>query len=588
MAVLAFTRVSAAGSELYLDFNAANGGDGSSNQPFNKLIDAVSNASAGDTILVKPGTYAITPSQAENSGYLSIQGFKPSKASCDARTPETMVTIKPAPGGNVVIKPTANFGWRQFLRIGDARCINFDGDNRTTIDGAGFNFDDNISLVYIYESENIIFENTVVQNGKGRGISYYNTNNGRDDVYIRGNTVTGIHYRTIGGYGDYNYIEDNDVYNNALANENGKISGSGWPGVIQTTNDYQTLEYSNNVFIRGNHVHDNWGEGIITNFVNGAEITGNTVANNYSINIYLDNGSDVLVSGNYIYNDTNKFERPDRRGVTASGITWTSENYGGYPPTILPENLTIENNLIVGGRYGLSYIHAWRGGNDNLNSYKNIWIRHNTIKDSEVMPILMEATRNTQTPSGNRLQNNLIFKGNSQNCNNYDSNMVGNFATYCIGNNDFNSWTVGGNYWVETNNSNDPMLAGGNLSAGQDPTSFVPKVDSPVAYGANNVGVSTDYFGNPRGNSGKTAGFAEPASTTTSSSSSSSMACIGDYNFDGAVEIQDFSVFASNYRKDNIVCSLDLINNDCYLNLNDLSVFAQQYKNPGACQNAQI
>lgn len=55
-------------------------------------------------------------------------------------------------------------------------------------------------------------------------------------------------------------------------------------------------------------------------------------------------------------------------------------------------------------------------------------------------------------------------------------------------------------------------------------------------------------------------------------------ACLGDYNSSGMVELSDFIIFGQNYKVANINCSLDLVGNDRYLNIDDFSFFAGKYR----------
>ena len=59
--------------------------------------------------------------------------------------------------------------------------------------------------------------------------------------------------------------------------------------------------------------------------------------------------------------------------------------------------------------------------------------------------------------------------------------------------------------------------------------------------------------------------------------------CLGDYNGDKIVGINDLSTFATNYKQAGISCNLDLVGNNCYLDVLDLSFFAGVYKDEGYC-----
>ncbi len=53
--------------------------------------------------------------------------------------------------------------------------------------------------------------------------------------------------------------------------------------------------------------------------------------------------------------------------------------------------------------------------------------------------------------------------------------------------------------------------------------------------------------------------------------------CDADYNGDGNVNLEDFRIFSDNYKKNDISCSMDLSNEDCYLDIRDFVNFAKIY-----------
>lgn len=62
-------------------------------------------------------------------------------------------------------------------------------------------------------------------------------------------------------------------------------------------------------------------------------------------------------------------------------------------------------------------------------------------------------------------------------------------------------------------------------------------------------------------------------------------ACKADYDGNGTIDINDFAVFAKNYKKENIDCSLDIVNNDCKLDISDFRLLGYIYGQENACQN---
>lgn len=61
------------------------------------------------------------------------------------------------------------------------------------------------------------------------------------------------------------------------------------------------------------------------------------------------------------------------------------------------------------------------------------------------------------------------------------------------------------------------------------------------------------------------------------------VACKADYDHSGVLDASDFLVFAQNYKKSGISCSLDIVGSNCMLDVYDFLVFAQNYKKPSLC-----
>lgn len=55
--------------------------------------------------------------------------------------------------------------------------------------------------------------------------------------------------------------------------------------------------------------------------------------------------------------------------------------------------------------------------------------------------------------------------------------------------------------------------------------------------------------------------------------------CMGDFNHDGFVDKNDLLIFSKNKGKSNIDCQLDLVGNNCLLDIDDFQVFITSYQN---------
>jgi hypothetical protein len=139
--------------------------------------------------------------------------------------------------------------------------------------------------------------------------------------------------------------EGNLVYNNGLSNPRVGGEAETWPAIVNGFG-------ASNIVIANNYIAENYGEGIDFILVRGGLAYGNVVVDNFSVNIYLDNASDVVVDSNFVFNTGNtKFYRD---GMPADGVRIAQEDvYDG--PQNRSQNNTIINNIIVNTGSGFFY-----------------------------------------------------------------------------------------------------------------------------------------------------------------------------------------------------------------------------------------
>lgn len=77
--------------------------------------------------------------------------------------------------------------------------------------------------------------------------------------------------------------------------------------------------------------------------------------------------------------------------------------------------------------------------------------------------------------------------------------------------------------------------------------------------------------------SSATSAFSTSFSSTSSSGGGLSSSCLYDYDNNGIVDAPDFSLFAYNYKQDNINCNNDIFGGDCYIEELDYEIFKQIY-----------
>lgn len=196
------------------------------------------------------------------------------------------------------------------------------------------------------------------------------TNHG-NNVVIQNCDVAGSQSHGIYTDGDNTIIQNNRVHNGVNENRgaNGACVNNQWGSAIKVKIKSNGLPPQNTI-IRNNEVYENCGEGIGFTRGAGGLVEGNTVRDNFSVNIYIDNSYNVRVignksicTGNVLYN---------RSGALPQGILLGVENYAGWgyqlhdiyidsneitlcrpirlyePVAGVPQNVTITNNKFYG------------------------------------------------------------------------------------------------------------------------------------------------------------------------------------------------------------------------------------------------
>ncbi len=413
-------------------------GDGSIGNPFRTLYQAGRAAQPGDTIFVRGGVY----STAKDKLYY-VYG-----------TANLPITVRPYNSETVIF------------------------------DGAGAIIDRTQSVILIGESSHVVFDGFEVRNSTGRGISVYNST----VITVRNNRVHDVQARGISASGDHITIENNEIWNAVLENTNEAKGYAGWSSAL-STNERPDGSWSTDITIRGNIVHDSWGEGITPGHAQFVRIDGNTVFNTYSVNIYLNLVLNVTVDGNYLYATSEVYNRTDH-GYPAHGISIANEQPVPGGGAFI-RDVTISNNIIVGTGRGINY---WQTGlNAAENTYADVSIFYNTVIYSRHDAIHFDPVDGSHiAPNGVFFQNNIVLNG----ANGVAAN-IGNPA----------GWTITHNDWPD----GIPAVASGAGNIAVDPQfhsavighgtgGFTVPLTSPVVGAGVPVTTLTDFAGNFRAN----------------------------------------------------------------------------------------
>ncbi len=190
------------------------------------------------------------------------------------------------------------------------------------------------------------------------------------------------------------------VNENCLMNWPRGGRSAGWPGALGYVS-------GSNGLIAGNTVYRNHGEGIVTNGSKdlagtiNLEIIGNKVYDNWSANIYIDHGSNIIVDGNLIY-VTSKAPQPALDKSSPSGILNAEEgSYGN--PNGLHDNIII-NNIVIGCHEGFGF---WFDENGNAAAgLKNYLVANNTLVNNLYHGIWVDKGNH----AGSIFRNNIIYQ----------------------------------------------------------------------------------------------------------------------------------------------------------------------------------
>jgi hypothetical protein len=165
-------------------------------------------------------------------------------------------------------------------------------------------------------------------------------------VNVSGFEVTGSMSHAVLISGKHVKFENSSVHNNVLDNGAGNCnptgSTGGWASAVKV------MVGADDVSVRGNQVYENCGEGIgITRGLN-IMVENNTVRDNYSVNIYLDNSPYSTAQNNSV-SCTGIYLRDGRR---PTGIAIAEEAYSGWGAQRHDNNVL--NNSVTGCYDGIS------------------------------------------------------------------------------------------------------------------------------------------------------------------------------------------------------------------------------------------
>ena len=426
-----------------------------------KIQWAVDNATDGDTIIVRDGTYVENVKINKRLTIRSENG--PANCVVQAADPQWNVFEVTADYVNITgfTVTGAYRRWNAGIFLDDSDYCNISDNNIMNNDyGIRFySFSNNNTIInnnitnniYLYSSNNNIIANN---NIKEVYLEYSFNNN-----IINNNVTDSIsHFSS-----DYNIIRDNNVNyirlyssNNSIVQDNNV--GNSYQGIL--------IQYSSNNSIIGNNV-SNCGCGIDLSSSSNNIITGNNVFSNNNQGIYIDSNNNTI---------TNNKVNDNERGIwlsyssdnTLTNNTIINNTYYGISFSNCNENI-IEYNIINLNGKGIDISSS---NNTNIinngfanNKYEGIYLSasNNSIIVNNIISSNKYGIRIEESNNNNIINNTIasnkdygIYSGsysyssnNSIYFNNFIRNNNGSVQAYDAGtNNRWNSTNLG-NYWSD-------------------------------------------------------------------------------------------------------------------------------------------
>jgi hypothetical protein len=279
--------------------------------------------------------------------------------------------------------------------------------------------------VYFYNNDYLTFKGLTIRGSGAGGVWGYGNNITIESCVIKFNGKSAVSFQTAGGKN--NQVLTSHIYHNVLTNwprgNNGYASaGGGWPGTV--------IWWANqNPVARGNIVHMNGGEGLLTYGTQAGVTSGNAlfeqniVYDNWSVNIYVDNKVNGVFRNNFIFDhppNTADYINNDASLAKFSVCMMLADEYNSSDGTNNHANLSgtqVYNNIFAGCRIG---IRDYSEGTPTIQYHglKNTVIANNTIiMPHDATPYNNAGTNifgiylqnNGSNNSNTNIQNNIVY-----------------------------------------------------------------------------------------------------------------------------------------------------------------------------------
>ncbi len=322
-----------------------------------------------------------------------------------------------------------------------------------------------------------VVQNLTLRSSSRIGLSVWGPGSIVHDVVIRDNEIydSVSHGIFVGYQNRIDPIRDILVQGNRI-HHNGRVNEApphtAWP-IASGAGPSTGVSYVDN------DIYKNWGEGLGFFLADHCLARGNRIADNFSVNLYLDNATDCRLEGNFVYSTGDKDFF--RQGFQASGIQIANEFYSISNPSTRNE---IVNNVLFENRWTVRYGSYQLGG-----GLRETLIAHNTAFAAAGTLFTID---DDAGHTGSRVINNIFVQTEGRPLTSVDETFPGAEFSY-------NLWWGGAPSPAATGPGDlvaDPeFVAPGALVAG----AYAPRTTSPV-YGSGTELPETplDFYGSVR------------------------------------------------------------------------------------------
>jgi len=142
--------------------------------------------------------------------------------------------------------------------------------------------------------------------------------------------------------------------------------------------------------------------------VDGATVESNRIYNCVSTNIFVSNSQNVSVNRNWVYANTDKYNRRDL-GYRATGVQLANEStWVGWSL----KNIRITNNIVEWVSQGIRYWRAHSGGSVT-DTYGSLYVGFNDINRTTYAPLRFDTPEWGWPSSNSRLRQNIVLNSSS-------------------------------------------------------------------------------------------------------------------------------------------------------------------------------